>query len=339
MRILVYEFASGGGFSGRNVPASLAREGRAMLAALVADLAALPGHQIVTTTDARFPLTVPGIEVVTVLPGSFRPTLDALISSVDAVWLVAPETDRCLERLAARVEKAGKKLLGPGATAIRQASDKSRLPRLLAKQDVPHPPTEIVGPGANWTISARQLGYPIVVKPARGAACEAVSLARNARELRKAIRLARLAAGREPVLLQAHIRGAAASVSLLADGRRAVALAANSQAIRGSRPFSYRGGRTPLGHPLAGRALEIARRTCEAWPGLRGYVGVDLVLTRSEAFVIEVNPRLTTAYLGVRSVIDENVAAMAIAACEGTLPVAPAARRTVRFTSAGRIRV
>jgi hypothetical protein len=39
--------------------------------------------------------------------------------------------------------------------------------------------------------------------------------------------------------------------------------------------------------------------------------------------------------LGVRAVLDENVAAMALAACDGTLPEQPIARRRVRFTAAG----
>jgi predicted ATP-grasp superfamily ATP-dependent carboligase len=61
------------------------------------------------------------------------------------------------------------------------------------------------------------------------------------------------------------------------------------------------------------------------------------VLTDSEAVVIEVNPRLTTAYLGVRSAFEANVAALALAACAGTLPAPSPARRRVRFTAAGRI--
>ena len=170
------------------------------------------------------------------------------------------------------------------------------------------------------------------------------------------------------------MRGVAASVSLLADGRRAVALTTNGQSMRSiagtssrsiagtssrsiagtssrsiagtssrsiagtsSRPFAYRGGTTPLDHPLAKRAGEEAVRACEAIPGLCGYVGVDLVLTKSEAVVIEVNPRLTTAYLGVRSALAENVAAMAIAACAGRLPEPSPARRSVRFSAGGRI--
>src|SRR5256885_153379 len=123
-------------------------------------------------------------------------------------------------------------------------------------------------------IAARELGYPVVVKPARGAGCEGVSLASDARELRHAVAMARQTNGRGRLVLQRYVRGVAASVSLLADGRRAVALTTNAQSMRSlagspSRPFAYRGGATPLDHPLARQAGEQAVRACEAIRDLR----------------------------------------------------------------------
>lgn len=337
MRILVHEFASGGGLAGRRVPASLAREGAAMRGALIADLAAMRRHQIVTTVDPRFPVRArPGVEVVTLRAGS-APLLDRLIASAEAVWLVAPETGGCLERLAARVEEIGRTLLGSGAAAIRRASDKAGLPRRLARHGVPHPKTRVLRAGADWETAALRIGYPVVVKPARGAGCQGVSLARDARELRRAVDMAGRADGGGPLLLQRYVPGVAASVSLLAGGGRAAALTVNAQWVHASRPFAYRGGTTPLDHPLAGRAVAAALRACRALPGLRGWIGVDVVLTDSEAVVIEVNPRLTTSYLGVRAALEENVAALALAACAGALPAPPRARRHVRYSAAGGI--
>ncbi len=337
MKILVHEFVSGGGFSGREIPAGLAREGAAMLGALLSDLAAVRRHQIVATADPRFPLSVPsGVEVVMLPPGDAG-RLDALMATADAIWLVAPETDRCLERLAERAERTGIALLGPSAAAIRRASDKAALPRRLARLGVRHPKTHILGPAEDWKATPRTVDYPVVIKPARGAGCAGVRLARNARELHLAMSMARRASGKGAVLVQEYVNGAAASVSLLSDGRRAVPLAVNAQFVEASRDFVYRGGATPLEHPLAARAVEAALRTCEAIAGLRGYVGVDVVLTESEAVVIEVNPRLTTAYLGVRSAIEENIAEMALAACAGDLPTSRPVHRRVRFTASGRI--
>lgn len=337
MQILVHEHASGGGLAGRAVPASLGREGAAMRDALVADLARMRRHGIVATMDARFPLRAPrGVRVVTLPAGRAR-ALECLIASVDAVWLVAPETGRCLERLATQAEKLGKKLLGPGAAAIRRASDKAALPRRLARHGVSHPETRRLRKGADPATTARALGFPLVVKPARGAGCQGVSLARSESELRRALAFARRVDPEGALLLQRYVPGVAASVSLLTDGRRAVPLAVSAQWVRPSRRFTYRGGATPLSHVLARRAAEVACRTCRALPGLRGYVGVDLVLSDSEPVVIELNPRLTTAYLGVRRALAGNVAALALEACDGSLPAPPPVRRRVRFTTAGRV--
>ena len=66
MRILVHDFVIGGGLAGREVSTALARQGCAMLAALVEDLAAIGPHQIVTTADVRFPIAAPpNVEAVT----------------------------------------------------------------------------------------------------------------------------------------------------------------------------------------------------------------------------------------------------------------------------------
>ena len=301
MRILVHEFVTAGGYAGRDVPASLAREGAAMRAALVSDLADIGEHEVVSTMRAA-----------------------------DAVWLIAPETDGCLERLARRVEQRGRRLLGPDAGAVHRAADKAGLAQRLGRCHIPYPATRVVRSTAECRAAAEELGYPVVLKPRRGAGSMGVSLVRNRTQLRSAMSVAR-AAGRDAVLVQRYVPGVAASVSLLADGTQAVPLTVNRQVLGGRSRFSYRGGITPLTHPLAHHAAHQARRACEAVGGLRGYVGVDLVLTDRDAVVIEINPRLTTAYLGVRAAIDTNIAALALAACAGRLPDPVNTRRQVRF--------
>lgn len=86
--------------------------------------------------------------------------------------------------------------------------------------------------------------------------------------------------------------------------------------------FEYLGGRLPLSPPLAERAQRLALATMAAMPTTVGYVGIDLVLgvadDGSEDTVIEINPRLTTSYVGLRAACRENLAAaMVEAACGG----------------------
>jgi predicted ATP-grasp superfamily ATP-dependent carboligase len=56
LRVFVCEYVTGGGLLREPLPPGLAREGDLMLAALVKDLAVLPGIEIVLSRDARLPL-------------------------------------------------------------------------------------------------------------------------------------------------------------------------------------------------------------------------------------------------------------------------------------------
>jgi predicted ATP-grasp superfamily ATP-dependent carboligase len=61
-----------------------------------------------------------------------------------------------------------------------------------------------------------------------------------------------------------------------------------------------------------------------ALPEARGYIGVDLVLGKaadgSRDYVIEINPRLTTSYIGLRAASQMNLAAAMVDACRGRRP-------------------
>ena len=52
-------------------------------------------------------------------------------------------------------------------------------------------------------------------------------------------------------------------------------------------------------------------------PGLWGYFGVDLILSGGGPVVVDVNPRLTTSYAGLRPALGINAAGMVLAALRG----------------------
>ena len=70
----------------------------------------------------------------------------------------------------------------------------------------------------------------------------------------------------------------------------------------------YFGGVVPFRHSLEKGALRVAEKTVEAVRGLKGYVGVDMILTDEGPVVVDVNPRLTTSYVGLRRVVNFNTA-------------------------------
>ena len=60
---------------------------------------------------------------------------------------------------------------------------------------------------------------------------------------------------------------------------------------------------------------ELVSSILEAVPGLRGYIGIDLVITELGPIVMEINPRLTEAYVGLRQSLRFNPAAPVVDSC------------------------
>ncbi|HLQ45401.1 MAG TPA: hypothetical protein VK137_11770, partial [Planctomycetaceae bacterium] len=97
MRIFVSEYVCGGAWPEERIETSLAREGRAMLTALVEDLARLPCARVVTTWDARLGECPMRCDVRIVNSSAEEETVfRTLVRESAFVWIIAPETDQRL---------------------------------------------------------------------------------------------------------------------------------------------------------------------------------------------------------------------------------------------------
>lgn len=299
-----------------------------MLWASLADFHAWGDVRTVTTLDARLknltgdvaPDYLPVDEIIWVDHEDYPQVFDSLVQKADAVLITAPETDGILARLSATCEAQGAPLLGSSSLAVSLAADKAACYRVFQDTGLPIPHTLQTNVGLAEA-AAGEIGYPLVVKPLDGVGCEGVSLVSNPEMLARALVLLREASQHEEILLQNYLEGTHASVSLLATKEAVVPLSLNGQQVEPGLPFSYHGGRVPLDHPAKARAFELAQAAVRLIPGLCGYLGVDMVLTAREAYLIEINPRLTTSYIGLRQVLPFNLAQAIWSACkEGTLP-------------------
>ncbi len=305
-----------------------------MLRAAVADFAALDGCDVITTHDPRLAGALPVGHVYTVQPGGFNDAFDGCLAACEAALVVAPEQGGLLAGLVERVERANVLHLGSRSEAIRIAADKLETIACLEEAGIPVPLTlEAPTPSA-----AASLGFPLVLKPRDGAGCVGLRKVGELAGLAEAWREATAEASGSPLIAQPYMHGQHASVSLVCDGRSVLPISLNAQEIAEGTRFEYRGGVVPLDHPLRARAFEVATRACGLVPGLRGYVGVDLVLGR-DAVVMEINPRLTTAYTGLRRALGANLAAVLLRAARGeVLGSVPVVARA-RFTAGGEVRV
>jgi predicted ATP-grasp superfamily ATP-dependent carboligase len=332
MRIFLHEYVSGGGLSGKPLPRGMAREGLLMLRAILQDFQTLKGQEIRSTLDARLRRLVPTNLAMTFIDGHrYEQIFAASLDWADAALLIAPETDGILERLSAEVERAGKHLLGCGSEAVAAAGDKGTAGARFRACGLPTPRTHVIGFDDEPTRQVTAFGYPVVVKPIDGAGCEGASIIHRPAETAAALRRLQRATRRQTFLVQEYVAGTAASLCCLSDGACVLPLTLNAQYIRKGSKLSYRGGTVHIDHPSRSAAFEMAHDLPRAFPGLKGYFGVDLVLTRSGPVFIELNPRLTTSYVGLRRAYAANLAEAMVQSTLGQLLTLPKPRGPVRF--------
>lgn len=313
MRLLVCEWVTGGGFAGQVVPESLLCEGELMAGSLVRDLADAGGDlQLAVCRDARLPAPGWPCKLVPVAEGDdFWQVWADAVTTADAVWPVAPETGGALLRLTALVAAEGKVLLGSRPEAIRLCASKLATATLLAAQGIPTVPTrrlEAGPPGAT-------AGW--VVKPDDGAGAEDTRWIKD--------RGALDAFSGPEWIVQPYLRGDAASLSLLCRDGIAALLACNRQHVAldpspfppGARSFRYRGWTVGALEGRRGAYDALASAVASAIPALWGYVGIDLIETAAGPVILEINPRLTTTYAGLRDAIGQNPAALVLALASG----------------------
>ncbi len=228
---------------------------------------------------------VPGVELVPWTRASWAD----LLPKCEAVLLIAPESNDTLAHLADTVVSAGVRLLGPSQDAIRLCADKLTLASHWRQHGVPTPTTTLA------TVMPTE--FPVVVKPRDGAGSCNTVLCSNVEEYR--------IASIPNTIVQRYHAGIAASVAFI--NGEALPPCRQLQSTDGH--FQYLGGECPLRSDLAARATRIAKLAVACVPGLAGYYGVDVVLGEID-LAIEINPRLTSSYIGLRRIVPMNLAGL-----------------------------
>lgn len=285
-----------------------------MLRTLVTDLADIPEVEIEIAVDAATSAAWPPRVRCHSIVSADRvdPTWDEILSTSDTIWPIAPETGGLLAALTERAEQRQRKVLGSPSGAVRLTGSKLATAQHLAKYGIPVVPTYPYEASIEPPASAS--GW--VVKPDDGTGGDGTQHLATAGELRR-----RLDGGRDATaVIQPFVPGIPISLSMLAERGRAWILACNTQIIhRDGDGFSYRGGWVGGAEKMRPMLTPIAEAIAGALPDLWGYVGVDLIATSEGPVVLEINPRLTTSYTGLRASTGLNPASLVLRLLEEPL--------------------
>ena len=335
MHFFLYEWITGGGLveDHGKLPAALLAEGSAMIRALAADFSAIPDSQVTILQDARLTdLPAASCEVLDIHSSSdLRHEFDRLAAAADWSLVIAPEFDDILRTNVAGVLDAGGRSLNASDHFIATAADKHKTAELLRSAGIAAPPGRVLA--ADEETLPADFPYPGVLKPVNGAGSQHTLLVASAQDEPPPYPW--------PRRLEKFFPGRAASVGVLCGhgARHALPPCWQHQSTDGR--FTYRGGSVIRERSLSDRAAQLATRAVAAMPAAAGYVGVDLVLGEaadgSEDVVVEVNPRVTTSYVGVRATVTENLALQMLNAVRGHEVQITDKAEVVEFSASGAV--
>jgi predicted ATP-grasp superfamily ATP-dependent carboligase len=323
-RVFVYEH-----LCARQADSGLSVEGRAMLLAALADLCAL--EDVAASTLIHPSLLsrlapLPSLPRLTVHEASDEEKACFLRAArgCDFALVIAPEFDDILARRCEWALEAGCRLLGPSPEAVRLCADKLRLAEYLGRcGGLLAPATSLYDPQRPPTD-----GYPYVVKPRSGAGAQATFVVNSALEFGQVGGFAQAQGFGGELIVQPFCRGQAGSVAVIADAshpHRPRFLPPAEQLIETTSPsgqLRYAGG--SVEYPIEWRyPCILAQCVAVCLPGTSGYFGIDFVFDRggfTDNYVIEINPRLTTSYVGLRRLSNVNLMRVLLDVVRGVEP-------------------
>ncbi|MFX1260190.1 MAG: ATP-grasp domain-containing protein [Promethearchaeota archaeon] len=327
-KIFIFEFLSGGGFQ-VNIPYSLFCEAYGMLKSIITDFKEID-FEISTLLDHRISflssyLKADSIKIIK-KEDNYLKEFKKLVKKCDFSFIIAPEFSNILYDLTKIVRDNKKKILSIGLEGIRLGSSKIKTYNFFKNNNIFTPQTYLI-PIRNNSLDLdfiirkfNQLNSSIIIKPEDGVGAESIYYFETQYQIKKFFHESNVNIDlKRNFILQEYVKGKDLSVSLIgfinklnAHDSYPLILSINSQDINFKNlkeDSEYLGGYTPIrnNEKIAEQLAEILQKLDLSM--FNGYYGIDFLRKIDKSiYFIEINPRLTTSYIGIRNIIDKNIA-------------------------------
>lgn len=298
MKLLLFEYITGGGLIDQALSLSLVQEGLMMLNAVANDFSQINGVDVYALRDYRLSGNIVSNNDITIEPGhTHTEKIELLIAEMDALLVIAPESNNILATLCEDYSKQGCVLLNSNADAIRLTSNKLDTYHHLLNTNIAQIPTY------HQSKLNKFLADQYVIKPIDGAGCENLVVFSSFEDLM--IELNRND-GVE-FIVQPFVRGKHASLSLLCWEGECQILSVNEQCFKELQETLVLRG-CNVNAFAKNNFMTFCETLIKAFTGLSGYIGVDILITEHEIVLVEINPRITTSYIGLKEALGINPA-------------------------------
>ena len=196
--------------------------------------------------------------------------------------------------LAEPLAKRGVKIIGTDCEAIARAEDRDLFEKLLGKLGIPEPEGQAVTTLEAGVKAAKEIGYPVLVRPSFVLGGRAMQIVANEESLREYLQTAVEISDEKPVLVDKYIVGKEVEVDAVCDGRDVfvagiMELVEKTGVHSGDSISVYPS--FSLSDKVKGVILQYAKRLGLAI-GIIGLYNIQFIVDKDEkVYIIEVNPR------------------------------------------------
>jgi carbamoyl-phosphate synthase large subunit len=195
--------------------------------------------------------------------------------------------------LAAKLEKAGIKILGTSVDSIDLAEDRKRFDKLLIELGIPKPDGRTVVSLSEAVEVAENIGYPVLVRPSYVLGGRAMEIVYNTKELENYMTYAVKASPKHPVLVDQYVTGRECEVDAICDGENILIPGIMEHLERAGVHSGDSIAAYPHQHLNLVEQEKILKYTLKLAKALKvsGLINIQFVLSETEVYCIEVNPR------------------------------------------------
>ncbi|MGB9802788.1 carbamoyl-phosphate synthase large subunit [Desulfofundulus sp.] len=195
--------------------------------------------------------------------------------------------------LAVPLARAGIPILGTAVEDIDRAEDRERFDQLLIELGIPKPPGRTAFSVDEAVDIAREIGYPVLVRPSYVLGGRAMEIVYNREELLNYMANAVRVTPEHPVLVDKYLQGVELEVDAIADGETVLIPGIMKHIERAG----VHSGDSIAIYPANNITPEVKAQLVDYTSRLalalnvRGMINIQYVLYNGQVYVLEVNPR------------------------------------------------
>ncbi|REH86386.1 carbamoyl-phosphate synthase large subunit [Staphylococcus felis] len=221
--------------------------------------------------------------------------------------------------LADKLAKYGVKILGTSLEDLNRAEDRKEFEALLTQIDVPQPKGQTATSAKEALDNARDIGYPVVVRPSYVLGGRAMEIVYNDAELENYMNEAVKASPEHPVLVDRYLTGKEIEVDAISDGETVIIPGIMEHIERAG---VHSGDSIAVYPPQSLTPEEIDTLesfTIKLAKGLNiiGLINIQFVIAHDGVYVLEVNPRSSRTVPFLSKITEIQMAQLAMRAIMG----------------------